>query len=158
MNMHRDSVESHAGLLIQPPPNQLLYKTQKPRRFLKGEYLHFQRIDAYSGEGADLNDGKQPTKMQQMSSNLYIGERSNGWSVDRYFNDARARTYAFCSSLSNENFIQTRLRKGDHCSYGSKKSIKINCHQKKAKHLLYFVRCAKYGCHNMCQKGNVVRS
>lgn len=44
-------IEPHAGLLMQPPEDQLLYKVMTAENLLRsisGAYLHFSRVDSYS--------------------------------------------------------------------------------------------------------------
>ena len=60
------SIEPHAGLLAQPPDDQLLYKIMTVYNVLRsidGAYLHFNRVDSYGdGPGADPHDGAQLPK------------------------------------------------------------------------------------------------
>lgn len=62
------SIEPHAGLLAQPPEDQLLYKIMTVENLLRsidGVYLHLNRVESYGdGPGADPSDGAQLPKDQ----------------------------------------------------------------------------------------------
>jgi hypothetical protein len=56
-------IETHAGLLVQPPDGQLLYKLMTIENLLRsidGAYLHFTRVGQYTDSPvADPHDGQQ---------------------------------------------------------------------------------------------------
>jgi len=102
------SIEPHAPLLTVPPDGQLLYKIMSVENLLRsifGNYLHFNRVDSYSDfPGADPNDGRQLPKDHQSNSRVRF-EKAPDFSGANYYDQSRARTYAYCLSLENSDFI-----------------------------------------------------
>jgi hypothetical protein len=102
------SIEPHAGLLTQPPQDQLLYKIMTVENLLRsidGAYLHFNRVDGYGdGPGADPHDGSQLPKDQP--GNVAVGfEKAPDFTAAHYYDRSRSRTYASCFGLENADYL-----------------------------------------------------
>lgn len=102
------SVEPHASLLTVPSDGHLLYKILSVENLIRsfaGNYLHFSRVDSFGGfPGADLHDGQQLPKDQQINSRVRF-EKDPDFSIANYYDQDRARTYAYCLSLEHSDFI-----------------------------------------------------
>ena len=99
-----DCIEPHAPLLTAPPDGQLLYKIMRIEDLvssIKGNYLHFTRIDRYD---ADPHDGRQLPKDQPGNARMKFEKKTDLSAADHY-NQSRARTYACCFSLENSDYI-----------------------------------------------------
>ena len=101
-------VEPHAGLLRVPPDGQALYKIMTVENLLRsivGNYLHFNRVDSYADFAcADVHDGQQLPQDQPANANARF-QRAPEFSLADYYDQSRARTYAFCVSLENTDYI-----------------------------------------------------
>jgi hypothetical protein len=109
------AIEPHAGLLTQPPEEQLLYKIMTVENLLRsidGEYLHFNRVDSYGdGPGADPHDGAQLPK--DKPGNAGIGfEKAPTFTAAHYYDRSRARTYACCFGLENAGYLWNNYGSG----------------------------------------------
>lgn len=71
---------------------------------ITNNYLHFTRVDSYSGEGADLDDGQQLPKDKEVNAGVKF-ERAPEFSALNYYDQSRARTYACCFSMENSHYI-----------------------------------------------------
>lgn len=109
-------IEPHTKLLKQLPKEQPLYKIMSVENFIrsiKNDSLHFNRVDSYKNfPGADLNDGKQ-LKLDQKRNEQVKFEKNPSVSLKNYFDKSRARTYGFCLSLENSNYIWRNYGGGD---------------------------------------------
>jgi hypothetical protein len=97
-------VEPHGHLLRQPEPDQLLFKVVKVRNLidmLKKNYLHFQRVDTYTD---DMADGEQLPLDRLVGAGISF-EKTPAYTLEKYYDCARARTYACCFSLENSAYI-----------------------------------------------------
>lgn len=116
------SVESHAHLLDVPPDGQLLYKMMTIENLLRSiqdGYLYFNRVDSYADfPDADQHDGRQLPADQQLNASVWF-EKAPDFSMENYFDQSRARTYACCFSLENSAHIwcqyENRSEKGNVC-------------------------------------------
>ncbi|HDR9063538.1 TPA: hypothetical protein QDB03_005201 [Burkholderia vietnamiensis] len=101
-------IEPHAGLLRQPADGQLLYKVMKAEHLISSiaeSYLHFNRVDSYRDfDGADLQDGAQlPT---DRPANTIVGfQKAPDFTAAHYYDQCRARTYACCFALENDEHL-----------------------------------------------------
>lgn len=98
------SVEPHRFLLQQPEPGQLLFKIVKVHYLidmLKGSYLHFQRVDTYTD---DTTDGEQLPFDRLVGAGISF-EKAPDHTLDKYYDTARARTYACCFSLEHSAYL-----------------------------------------------------
>lgn len=102
------SIEPHAPLLHTPPDDQLLYKVMTVENLLRsitGNYLHFNRVDAYSDfPNADENDGRQLPKDQPTNVAAKF-EQNPEFSAANYYDQSRSRTYSCCFSIENSDYI-----------------------------------------------------
>lgn len=101
-------IEPHAALLRQPADDQLLYKLMRAEHLINSigqSYLHFNRVDSYRDfDGADLQDGAQLPADRE--TNAAVGfERAPDFTAGQYYDQCRARTYACCFALENEEHI-----------------------------------------------------
>lgn len=106
------SVEPHAPLLTVPLDGQLLYKIMSVENLLRsivGNYLHFNRVDSYVD--ADPHDGQQLPKDQQSNERVRF-VKDPDFSVAKYYDQSRDRTYASCFSLENSDFIWNNYANG----------------------------------------------
>jgi hypothetical protein len=97
-------VEPHGHLLRQPEPGQLLFKVVKVRyliKMLQKSYLHFQRVDTYTDDEAD---GEQLPLDRQVGAGIGF-EKAPAYTLEKYYDSARARTYACCFSLRSSAYI-----------------------------------------------------
>lgn len=108
-------VEPHAPLLRAPPAGQSLYKIMKLEHFLgsvEGEYLHFNRVDAYSDfPNADSSDGQQLPRDLPGNEMLRFAKAPD-FSAANYYDQSRARTYACCFSLEDSAYIWANYANG----------------------------------------------
>ena len=109
------SIEPHAGLLAQPPDDQLLYKIMTVYNLLRsidGAYLHFNRVDSYGdGPGADPHDGAQLPK--DKPGNAGVGfEKAPTFTAAHYYDRSRERTYACCFGLENADYLWNNYGSG----------------------------------------------
>jgi hypothetical protein len=103
-----DRVEPQLSLLKQPPNNQKLYKVMTIENFIRsisGNYLHFQRVDTYKDfPGADESDGEQlPLDKSGNQGSKFAKDPT--YTAATYYDSCRARTYAYCLSLENSDYI-----------------------------------------------------
>jgi hypothetical protein len=109
------SVEPHAQMLTTPQDGQLLYKMMTVENLLRsvaGNYLHFNRVDAYSDfPSADKNDGRQLPLDQPSNADVKF-ERDSNYSLANYYDQSRARTYACCFSMENSDHIWSTYATG----------------------------------------------
>jgi hypothetical protein len=102
------SIEPHAALLNIPTGDQSLYKMmtiENLLRSIKGEYLHFNRVDSYADfPGVDPHDGEQLPQDRLGNARITFIKNSDFSSAD-YYDQSRARTYACCFSLTNSDAI-----------------------------------------------------
>jgi hypothetical protein len=101
-------VEPHVHLLRQPETCQRLFKVMRAEHLLSSiadSYLHFNRVDSYRDfEGADLQDGVQLPA--DRATNAAIGfENALNFTVAHYYDQCRARTYACCFALENDEYL-----------------------------------------------------
>lgn len=101
-------IEPHAGLLVQPPADQLLYKLMSIENLLRsidGAYLHFTRVDQYSDSPvADPHDGRQlPADLVGNARSRF--QNAPEFSAADYYERSRARTYACCFGLENADYL-----------------------------------------------------
>ena len=97
-------VEPHRLLLRQPEPGQLLFKVVKVRYLidmLQKSYLHFQRVDKYSDDTAD---GEQLPLDRLVGAGISF-EKAPAYTLEKYDDCGRARTYACCFSLEHSAYI-----------------------------------------------------
>lgn len=101
-------VEPHAGLLRVPPDDQFLYKILTVENLLTSvihKYLHFNRVDSYPDSPfVDIHDGEQFPADKPMNASARF-QKSPAFSLANYYDESRARTYAFCASLENTDHI-----------------------------------------------------
>lgn len=91
------SVEPHGSLLQQPEPGALLFKIVRVRYLidmLQKSYLHFQRVDAYRDDTAD----SEQLPLDRTTGAGISFEKAPDFTLERYYDTARARTYACCFS------------------------------------------------------------
>jgi DUF2971 family protein len=104
-------IEPHAHLLRQPPHEQRLYKIVRIHYLLdmlKNNYLHFRRVDTYD----DIVDGEQlPLDRNQNKEAAF--QNDPNYTMARYYDGSRARTYACCFSLENSSHIWREYGKED---------------------------------------------
>lgn len=108
-------VEPHAGMLSAPGDEQLLYKIMTAEnliRSIEGQYLHFNRVDAYSDfPNADAHDGRQlPQDLAGNASSSFM--KAPEFTAATYYDVSRSRTYACCFSLENSDYVWTNYAKG----------------------------------------------
>jgi len=97
-------VEPHARLLSQPEPGQPLFKVVKVRYLidmLQKNYLHFQRVDTYTD---DTTDGEQLPLDRPVGAGISF-EKDPNYTLEEYYDCARARTYACCFSMEHTAYI-----------------------------------------------------
>jgi len=108
-------VEPHAGLLRVPDDGQSLYKVTTVENLLRsmmGNYLHFNRVDSYADfPGVDAHDGQQLPEDRPANANAWF-QRAPEFSVADYYDQSRARSYAFCVSLENSAHIWANYGNG----------------------------------------------
>lgn len=101
-------VEPHAALLRQPAGGQLLYKVMRAEYLIDsiaGSYLHFNRVDSYRDfDGADLQDGAQLPADRPGNAGVGFQKASEFKAAD-YYDQCRARTYACCFALENDDHL-----------------------------------------------------
>lgn len=102
------AVEPHAALLRQPAGDQLLYKVMRAEYLIDsiaGSYLHFNRVDSYRDfDGADLQDGAQLPA--DRPGNATVGfQKVPEFKAADYYDQCRARTYACCFALENDDHL-----------------------------------------------------
>jgi len=102
------AIEPAAILLRQPAKGQLLYKVMRAEFLIDsiaGSYLHFNRVDSYRDfDGADIQDGAQLPA--DLPSNANVGfQKAPEFKVADYYDQCRARTYACCFSLENDDHL-----------------------------------------------------
>lgn len=111
-------IEPHAALLRQPMHGQRLYKVMRAEYLISSianSYLHFNRVDSYRDfNGADLQDGAQLST--DRAANAAIGfEKASAFTAAHYYDQSRARTYACCFALENDEHLwQNYGSGGDH--------------------------------------------
>ncbi len=109
------SIEPHAGLLTQPPDDQLLYKIMTVENLLRsidGAYLHFNRVDSYGDSpGADPHDGAQLPRDQPGNSGVGF-EKVPEFTAAHYYDGSRSRTYACSFGLENADYLWHNYGKG----------------------------------------------
>jgi hypothetical protein len=96
-------VEPHRHLR-RPEPGQLLFKVVKVRYLidmLQKNYLHFQRVDAYTDDTAD---GEQLPLDRPVGAGISF-EKAPAYTLEKYYDAARARTYACCFSLEHSAYL-----------------------------------------------------
>jgi hypothetical protein len=86
----------------------LLYKVMQAEHLIDsiaGSYLHFNRVDSYRDfEGADLQDSAQLPA--DRPDNASVGfQKAPEFKAADYYDQCRARTYACCFSLGNEDHV-----------------------------------------------------
>jgi hypothetical protein len=97
-------IEPHRHLLKQPAENHQLFKiTRIPYLLdmLKGNYLHFQRIDTYED---DTYDGEQLPLDREFNKHAAF-RNDPDFTLEHSYDISRARTYACCFSLANSRHI-----------------------------------------------------
>jgi len=101
-------IEPHAPLLTAPPPGQRLFKLMRAEHLIQaieGNYLHFNRVDAYADfPTADPHDGAE-LPLDQPSNQASGFEMAADFSLSDYYARSRGRTYACCFSLENSEYI-----------------------------------------------------
>lgn len=109
------SIEPHAPLLRVPPDDQLLYKVMTVENLLRSvtdKYLHFNRVDSYSDfPNADENDGRQLPKDLPANTAARF-QNASDFSAAHYYDQSRARTYAYCLSTENSDYIWKNYANG----------------------------------------------
>jgi len=111
-------IEPHSALLRQPAHGQRLYKVMRAEHLISSiadSYLHFNRVDSYRDfNGADLLDGAQLPA--DRAANAAIGfEKAPAFTAAQYYDQSRARTYACCFALENDEHLwQNYGSGGDH--------------------------------------------
>jgi hypothetical protein len=98
------SVEPCKFLLKQPESDQRLFKIVKVQYLidmLQKNYLHFQRVDTYTD---DKDDSEQLPLDRKVSEGVSF-EKAPTYTLDKYYDTARARTYACCFSLENSAYL-----------------------------------------------------
>lgn len=111
MNILRGSVEPHSLLLEMRPSETKVYKIISVENFLKslaGNYLHFTRLDSFS----DKRDGVQLPVDREPNEKTGFVKRPE-FTLANYYDQARTRTYAFCMSLENSDYIWKNYGNGD---------------------------------------------
>jgi hypothetical protein len=100
--------EPHAPLLRQPPSGISLFKIMKGENLIasmEGNYLHFTRVDCYTDlTTADKHDGEQLLLDRDGNATVRF-ENAPDFSFSDNCHRSRARTYAFCASVENSQFI-----------------------------------------------------
>ncbi len=108
-------VEPHAGMLIAPPADQLLYKMMSVENLLRsieGRYLHFNRVSDFRDfPGADPDDGAQLPRDREGNEAARFAKAQNFSAAD-YYTTSRSRTYACCFSLENSDHIWREYTNG----------------------------------------------
>jgi hypothetical protein len=97
-------VEPHRFLLRQPEPGARLFKVVKVRYLidmLRNNYLHFQRVDAYTD---DRSDGEQLPLDRSVGAGISF-KKAPAYTLEKYYDTARARTYACCFSLEHSVYL-----------------------------------------------------
>jgi hypothetical protein len=97
-------VEPHRFLLRQPEPGALLFKVVKVRyltHMLQENYLHFQRVNAYTD---DMADGEQLPLDRSGSAGVSF-TKAPTYTLEKYYDTSRDRTYACCFSLENSAYL-----------------------------------------------------
>lgn len=101
-------VEPHAQLLRQAPRGQLLYKVMSAenlRRSIEGRYLHFNRVDSYiDSPHSDKHDGEQ-LPSDRPGNKAVSFQKSPTFTTEKYYDQARSRTYACCFSIEESEYI-----------------------------------------------------
>jgi hypothetical protein len=109
------SIEPHALLLECPDDDCRLYKIMTVENLLRsitGNYLHFNRVDAYEDfPDADRNDGRQLPVDQPLNAEVKFAT-SRDFSAADYYDQCRSRTYACCFSVENSTYIWETYGKG----------------------------------------------
>lgn len=85
----------------------LIYKVMRLEHLessIREGYLYFHRVDSYNGENADSSDGEQPILDVQFNRDIKFAQ-DRDFSLYDYYSRARNRSYAFCSSTKNSDFI-----------------------------------------------------
>ena len=111
-------IEPHKYLLDQPEEDALLYKVMPSKNFFKlleSNCLHFKRVDTYKD---DTKDSAQLPDDIEMHDKMFFEDYPE-FSLYKYYNRCRSRTYASCFSLKNTKYIW------DNYSYEDKSSICI---------------------------------
>lgn len=117
--MSRSLVESHKNLLKQIDDETLLYKVVPFEFFLKmleRNYLYFTRVDTYVD---DKKDSDQPEQERLRNEQIYF-EKDPDFTLRKYYEECRRRTYACCFSLDVPN-------EGHWKRYGGEESEKAVC-------------------------------
>jgi hypothetical protein len=103
-------IEPHAPLLRRPPAGQLLYKVMNVEnciRSIEDGYLHFNRVDSYKDfPDADQHDSEQLSADRHGNAAVTFAKAPD-FSFADYCDQSRSRTYAFCASLENTDYIWT---------------------------------------------------
>lgn len=97
-------VEPHRLLLQQPELGQLLFKVVKVRYLidmLQKNYLYFKRVDTYTD---DTSDGEQLPLDRPVGAGISF-EKALTYTLEKYYDTARARTYACCFSLEHSAYL-----------------------------------------------------
>jgi hypothetical protein len=97
-------VEPHRFLLRQPEPGALLFKIVRVRYLidmLQKSYLHFQRVDSFTDDTAD---GEQLPLDRTTGAGMSF-EKAPEFTAERYYDTARARTYACCFSMEHSAYL-----------------------------------------------------
>lgn len=98
-------------MLQYPPDDQMLFKVMKVEHLINSierGYLHFNRVDSYKDfDHADLNDGAQLPADRPGNALPYF-QKDPSFNGERYYDQARQRTYAYCLSLQDSDFIWAR--------------------------------------------------
>ncbi|MBV9152552.1 MAG: hypothetical protein JO204_12330, partial [Alphaproteobacteria bacterium] len=97
-------VEPHEQLLKQPADAQKLYKIVRVPYLidmLKRNYLYFQRVDKYTD---DTYDGEQ-LPLDREQNEQFRFEKSPDFTVARYHDSSRGRTYACCFSIEESEYL-----------------------------------------------------
>lgn len=101
-------IEPHAALLRQPSDGQLLFKVMRAEDLLSSiadSYLYFNRVDSYRDfEGADLQDGAQ-LPSDRPANNAVGFQKMPEFKAADYYDQCRARTYACCFALENDEHL-----------------------------------------------------
>jgi hypothetical protein len=100
------------GLLLrQPEPGALLFKVVRVRYLidmLQNNYLHFQRVDAYTD---DRSDGEQLPRDRPTGAAMSF-EKATAYTLEHYYDCARTRTYACCFSLEHSAYLWENYASG----------------------------------------------
>lgn len=109
-------IEPHAGLLVAPLGEQLLYKVMSVENLLRsidGSYLHFNRVDRYSDfPKADRDDGRQLPSDHETNARARF-ERDPSFSLADFYDRSRGRTYACCFATENSEHVWREYGNGD---------------------------------------------